>query len=81
MEAEHEMLPLLEIVFRRNIQFVRVEEQSKVHMRGEDDGTVYYHLMPACGSKKWRESKRGGGRATKMMRTTNRRWNESKEMY
>lgn len=41
--------------FRGNIQFVRVEEQSKVHLRG-DDGMVYHHLTPTCGFKKWRIS-------------------------
>ena len=71
MEAEHEMPPLLEKkVFRGNIQFVRVEERGKVHLRG-DDGTVYHHLTPTCGSKKWREKEREeGGRSesNKMVR-------------
>lgn len=62
MEAEHEMPPLLEKVFRGNIQFVRVEERSKVHLRGGDDGTVYHHLTPTCGPEKWRA---GGVKATK----------------
>lgn len=69
MEAEHEMPPLLEKVFRGNIQFVRVEERSKVHLREGDDGTVYHHLTPTCGSKKWRErgerEREGGVKATK----------------
>lgn len=58
-------------MFRGNIQFVRVKERSKVHLRGGDDGTVY-HLTPTCGSKKWMES---GGRSesNKMVQTTNGR--------
>lgn len=46
---------------------MRVEERSKVHLRG-DDGMVYHHLTPTCGFKKWRESeeeREEGVKATK----------------
>lgn len=81
MDAEHEMPPLLEKVFRRNVQFVRVEEQSKVHSR-RDDGTVYHHLMSSCRSTKMeRKKEREGGRSEsdKMVQTAHWSYNESKE--
>lgn len=77
------MLPLLEKVFRGNIQFVRVEERRKVHLRAGDDGTVYHHLTPVLVAlwKERRETGREVGRSegNKMVRPTNGRWNESKE--
>lgn len=70
------MSPLLEKGVLENIQFVRVEQRSKVLLRGGDDGMVYHHLTPTCGFEKWRErmeETEGGVRATKWSERGNER--------
>lgn len=65
--------------FWGNIQFVRVEERSKVHLWGGDDGTVYHHLTATCGSKKWRERRARGREEWKQQNGANHKWEVERE--